>query len=113
DRNNRQGIPATQRLGAPGVGVISNSVAASYDGRVRDLIGEADTWRKELLAKTHSSISRDRAPATDQDFVGSGIIRLNAHAGGPRPSGVKLPSQTEIQSQLGGGAPAVANVESK
>src|SRR5207253_336982 len=74
DRNNRQRIPATQRLSAPGVGVISETVAASDDRGVVKLVGEAYAWRKELLAVADSGVPRDATAATDKDLIGGRII---------------------------------------
>src|SRR5204862_627431 len=62
---------------------------------------------------THSVVLGDAAPSADQDLVGFRIVRFDAQAGRARPVGVKLPSQTKIESQLRRHAPAVAHIESE
>ena len=110
-RHECQRIPAAQRLGAPGMRMVGDAVAAADDGGIGHLIREAETRRKELLAEAHAVVLRDAALPADQRLVGRGVVRFDAQAARTPPVRIELPPQSQVDGQLRSGAPAVANVE--
>ena len=92
--------------------MVSNAVPASDHCGRGQLIGETDPGGEELFAPAHAVISGYATPPTNQRLVSRGVIRFDPQAVGAPPVWVKLPAQSQVEGQLGSGAPAVADVES-
>ena len=80
-RDERQRIPAAQRLRAPRMRVVGDAVAASDHRRIGHLVGEADARRKELLAVADAVVLRDAAPARRS----SASLVVGSYDSMPRP----------------------------
>src|SRR6185437_7369999 len=91
-----QWIPAAQGLRAPRVRMIGDAITTSNHGRIPQFVSEADAWREEFLAETHSVVSGDADSSANEYLVCRGVVRLNSHAGGACPVRVEFPSHAKI-----------------
>src|SRR3954447_18481537 len=91
--------------------MVGDSVAGADHRVVVQLIGKTKTRREQLFAVANTVVLRNAALAADQCLVGGRIVRFDAQPTRAPPIRIELPPQPEVDGQLRGGAPSIANVE--